>query len=106
MSQALIKSLPHILVLTSASPKLIKLVLQEGDQDLFDALYEILTNVKEGKVTLTATARKVLYENNPLDRILKSKRKRSQLLRYGPKILPVILPSVLSQICDGSTFKQ
>ncbi len=98
MSQSLVKALPHLIVLANASPKLIRLIIQEADQDLLIALYEILKNIQEVKVVLSPTARRALHKNNPLDKILKNKQKKVQLKRYGPRIIPIILPSVLSQI--------
>ncbi len=98
MSQSLLKALPHLLVLATASHNLIKLIIHEADQDLIAALYEILQNVQEVKVVLSPTARRALYKNNPINKILKSKRRKAQLKRYGPKIIPVVLPSVLGQI--------
>jgi hypothetical protein len=98
MSQSLIKALPHLLVLANSSPKLIRLIIQEGNSDLINALFEILNNIWEVKIILTPTARKAVSRGNKLSKIIKSKKRKAELKKHGPKILPLILPSVLAQI--------
>lgn len=98
MSQCLVKCLPHLIVLANASPKLTRLMIQEAGKDLIKALLEVLKNVWENKVILTPTARKVIRQNNYLEKFMKTKQRKADLMRFGPKLLPMILPSVLSQI--------
>lgn len=105
MSQALIKSLPTLLVVAKASPKLIRLILRESDEDLFVAIQEILKNIWENTVILTPSARKILAKEKGaggIEQILNkttNKKKRKELIsRRGPTLLPLVLPSVLPQL--------
>lgn len=113
MSDCILKSLPHLLVLCKASPKLTRVILaEENNDDLINALTEIFVNVIESKVLICPTARRILKKSKLLDLLVASenkkkkknfnKLKKNQFIKYGPRVIPLVLPSVLKQIYSGN----
>ncbi len=104
MSRCLIESFPYLLVLSEArSSELIKLLIKESDNCLLEALTEIFANVLENPFLLTPTARKLLKNSSRIIDLLGKKKKnleqkRSQFIKYGPRFIPLILPSILKEI--------
>lgn len=120
MSECILKSLPHLIVLCKASPKLIRLMLaEEGNEDLINALIEIFINVIETKILICPTSRKILKNCKVIELLadygggkrrkrkkLNFELKKKQFIRYGPKIIPLVLPSVLKQIYSDESSKK
>ncbi len=85
-----------------ASPKLARLIIREGNNDLIHALWEILNNTWENNIIIESqTSRAVLRKTGKLEKIMSKKcnNKKASLCIHAPTLLPLILPSVLNQIC-------
>ena len=109
MSKCVTEAAPYLKLLGTCSSKLIKQIIQEADSSLLNALHEVLVNVNEGNVILTQTARSQLRKRKKIfGLLLKNLKtlssKRQKFKKYGPVIFPIVLPSVIKQLNDGSAY--
>lgn len=105
MSKCVLETWPYIQVLAHASPRLIRVLLNEANSSLIKCLIELFTNIHAGHLPLTAQARQFLHHRQKLFwKIINPKTgilaKKKELIKHGPKLFPFLLPIVIEQLSE------
>lgn len=105
MSQCVIKNLPLLKTLASASPKLRHMILEKGNLQLIKAIVECIENVLKGNIPIEAASFKKLKKHkSALRAVSKTPNKLSQkkkvIIQKGGAFLPALLLPVISVLAE------
>lgn len=105
MSHCVIKNLPVLKTLASASPKLRRMILENGNLQLIKAIVECIENVLKGNIPIEESCFKKLKKHkSALRAISKSPNKLSQkkkvIIQKGGGFLPALLLPVITVLAE------
>ena len=104
MAQRLKKHRETLLVLTKASPQLIKTIIKTASPSLIQALSECALNILEGNITLSPTQKRKLVRFKDNLRFLAKKRasikKKKEILQTG-RFVGILASLVAPLIFEG-----
>lgn len=105
MSRCVIKNLPALKTLVSASPKLRRTILENGSLQLIKAIVECIENVLKGNIPIQEKTFKALKKHkNTLRAVSKAPNKLSQkkkvIIQKGGAFLPSLLIPVITVLAE------
>lgn len=108
MSDIVMKQLPMLEVLASASPKERRKILVTADFGLVSAIVECIHNVLQGVVDITMKhKRRLASHKNSLRKVMKGGRrwlhKKKAICQKGGSFIPALLAPVLTVLLDRLT---
>lgn len=105
MSQCVLKNLHILKTLATATPKLRRMILENGNLELIKAIVECIENVLKGNISIEESSFKKLKKyKGVLRKVSKSPNKLSQkkkvIIQKGGAFLPALLIPVISVLAE------
>lgn len=105
MSQCVIKNLPVLKTLATASPKFRRMILENGNLQLIKAIVECIENVLKGNIPIKEACFKKLKNHKSALRAVskapnKLSHKKKVIIQKGGAFLPALLLPVISVLAE------